>query len=130
MDIVITIHEKDLMQNPELWDKVKALTCGLQAGKGNATPPTLQKTEVEMKSGAAEPTADKEPKKAPDAIGKAESQAQAISIEELRAEIAKVSKKQGAARAKAILQKYGAESLSTLDPAHYAAAMEDAKGVI
>ena len=53
-----------------------------------------------------------------------------VSIEEVRAALAKVSKKHGAEAAKAILRKHGAENLSGLDATFYAAVLEEAKEVL
>ena len=53
-----------------------------------------------------------------------------ISIEELRAALAKVSKKHGAATARQLLQKHGAESISALEAKFYAAVLEEAKAVL
>lgn len=135
MEIVITINEKDLMKNPSIIDMVKGFARSLESPKANSV------AAESIKESVAEATADtsaaeeqapwEEPTAEQPAVPMAEEGAEiTISIEEVRAAIAKVSKKHGAATAKKILQNYGAENLSGLDAKFYAAALEEAKAVL
>lgn len=136
MDIVITISENDLMKNPNIIDMVKGFAHSLKDPEADAISFTHEpaKAEVlaEVKPEAAEEQAPmEEPATEQTAEPMAEDAAEiAVSIEELRAAIAKVSKKHGAAVAKKILQDHGAESLSALDPKFYAVALKEAKAVL
>ena len=138
MEVVITINEKDLMKNPSILDMVKGFARSLESPKtdsvaaepvkesvAEATADTADTSSAEERAPWEEPT--EEQPAAPMAEGGAEI---TISIEEVRAAIAKVSKKHGAATAKKILQNYGAENLSGLDAKFYAAALEEAKAVL
>lgn len=126
MDVVITINEQDLMKNPGILDMVKGFAESLAepVPETNDSNPTVLKIEPLKETPVAQtPEEDAEPV--------AESSAEVtVSIEEVRATLAKVGKKHGAAAAKAILQKNGAENLSGLDTAFYAAVLEEAKAVL
>lgn len=138
MEVVITINEKDLVKNPSILDMVKGFARSLESPKADsavAEPIKESVTEATADISAAEPTEEQatqeEPAEAQPAEPMAEEGAEiTISIEEVRAAIAKVSKKHGAATAKKILQNYGAENLSGLDEKFYAAALEEAKAVL
>lgn len=141
MEVVITINEKDLMKNPSILDMVKGFARSLESPKADSSVAEPIKESVAEATAdtadisAAEPTEEQatqeEPAEAQPAEPMAEEGAEiTISIEEVRAAIAKVSKKHGAATAKKILQNYGAENLSGLDEKFYAAALEEAKAVL
>ena len=119
MDVVITINEQDLMKNPGILDMVKGFAERLAepAAEVRESNPAAQK----------ETPVAQTPKAGPVAESGAEI---TVSIEEVRAVLAKVSKKHGAEAAKAILRKYGAENLSGLDATFYAAVLEEAKEVL
>lgn len=121
MDVVITINEQDLMKNPGILDMVKGFAERLAepAAEVRESNPAAQK----------ETPVAQTPKEVAEPV--AESGAEiTVSIEEVRAVLAKVSKKHGAEAAKAILRKHGAENLSGLDDTLYAAVLEEAKGVL
>ena len=122
MDVVITINEQDLMKNPGILDMVKGFAERLAepAAEGQKSNPTVQETEPQKETPVAQT-----PKEVAEPV--AES---TVSIEEVRASLAKVSKKHGAEAAKAILRKHGAENLSGLDATFYAAVLEEAKEVL
>jgi len=122
MDVVITINEQDLMKNPGILDMVKGFAERLAepAAEGQKSNPTVQETEPQKETPVAQT-----PKEVAEPV--AES---TVSIEEVRAALAKVSKKHGAEAAKAILRKHGAENLSGLDATFYAAVLEEAKEVL
>ena len=126
MDVVITINEQDLMKNPGILDMVKGFAERLAepVPEVQESNPTVQKTEPLKETPVAQiPEEVAEPV--------AESGAEiTVSIEEVRATLAKVSKKHGAEAAKAILRKHGAENLSGLDATLYAAVLEEAKEVL
>lgn len=138
MEVVITINEKDLMKNPSIIDMVKGFAHSLESPKAEsvATEPTKESVaEATVDTSTAEPAEEQAPWEEPTTEQPAEPMAEegaeiTISIEEVRAAIAKVSKKHGAATAKKILQNYGAENLSNLDVKFYAAALEEAKAVL
>lgn len=138
MEVVITINEKDLMTNPSILDMVKGFARSLESPKANSVAAESIKesvAEATADTSAAEPVEEQAPWEEPTteqpAAPMAEEGAEiTISIEEVRAAIAKVSKKHGAATAKKILQNYGAENLSDLDEKFYAAALEEAKAVL
>lgn len=132
MDIVITINENDLMKNPNIIDMVKGFANSLKDPKAETenigfthTPTEPVKAEAEEQASWEEPTTEQ----ATEPVAE-EAAEVTVSIEELRAAIAKVSKKHGATVAKKILQDHGAESLSALDPKFYAVALEKAKAVL
>lgn len=121
MDVVITINEQDLMKNPGILDMVKGFAERLAepAAEVRESNPAAQK----------ETPVAQTPKEVAEPV--AESGAEiTVSIEEVRAVLAKVSKKHGAEAAKAILRKHGAENLSGLDATFYAAVLEEAKEVL
>lgn len=122
MDVVITINEQDLMKNPGILDMVKGFAERLAepVPEGRESNPTVQKTEPQKETPVAQT-----PKEVAEPV--AES---TVSVEEVRAALAKVSKKHGAEAAKAILRKHGAENLSGLDATFYAAVLEEAKEVL
>lgn len=117
MDVVITINEQDLMKNPGILDMVKGFAERLAepAAEVRESNPAAQKETpvAQTPKEVAEPVAES-----------------TVSIEEVRAALAKVSKKHGAEAAKAILRKHGAENLSGLDATFYAAVLEEAKEVL
>lgn len=126
MDVVITINEQDLMKNPGILDMVKGFAESLTkpVPETNDSNPTVLKIEPLKETPVAQTLEE-------DAEPVAESRAEVtVNIEEVRATLAKVGKKHGAAAAKAILQKNGAENLSGLDTAFYAAVLEEAKAVL
>lgn len=141
MEVVITINEKDLVKNPSILDMVKGFARSLESPKtdsvaaepvkesvAEATADTADTSSAEP---AEEQATQEEPAEAQPAEPMAEEGAEiTISIEEVRAAIAKVGKKHGAATAKKILQNYGAENLSGLDEKFYASALEEAKAVL
>lgn len=138
MEVVITINEKDLMKNPSILDMVKGFAHSLEFPKTDsvvADPIEESAAEGTADTSVGEPAEDQAPWEEPTAEQPAAPMAEegaeiTISIEEVRAAIAKVSKKHGAATAKKILQNYGAENLSGLDVKFYAAALEEAKAVL
>lgn len=133
MNIVITINENDLMKNPNIIDMVKGFARTLkEAPKAEEIGFTQTPEETVGQAMAAEEKAPQEEAAAeqptePTAEAGAEV---AVSIEELRAALAKVSKKHGAATARQLLQKYGAESISALEAKFYAVILEEAKVVL
>ena len=138
MEVVITINEKDMMKNPSILDMEKGFARSLESPKADsvaAEPVKEAVAEATADTSAAEPAEEQAPWEEPTAEQPAAPMAEegaeiTISIEEVRAAIAKVSKKHGAATAKKILQNYGAENLSGLDAKFYAAALEEAKAVL
>ena len=146
MDIVITINENDLMKNPNIIDMVKGFAHSLREDPKaeeigfthtptepiTASAETLGKVwaeevekQVEEQAPWEEPAAEQPTEPVADAGAEV-----TISIEELRAALAKVSKKHGAATARQLLQKHGAESISALEAKFYAAVLEEAKAVL
>ncbi len=127
MNIVITIEEKDIMKNPDILDMAKSFARSLEEpAEAQPVEPVAEAPEV---APAEEPA--EEPTMEQPAESVAEEGAEVtISIEEVRAAIAKVSKKHGAATAKQILKNYGADNLSGLDEKFYSAALEEAKAVL
>lgn len=132
MDIVITINENDLMKNPNIIDMVKGFANSLKDTKAETenigfthTPTEPVKAEAEEQAPWEEPAAEQATEPVADTGAEV-----AISIEELRAALAKVSKKHGAATARQLLQKHGAESISALEAKFYAAVLEEAKAVL
>ena len=126
MDVVITINEQDLMKNPGILDMVKGFAERLAepAAEVRESNPAVQKIEPQKETPVAQTQ-----KEVAEPV--AESGAEiTVSIEEVRAALAKVSKKHGAEAAKAILRKHGAENLSGLDDTLYAAVLEEAKEVL
>lgn len=126
MDVVITINEQDLMKNPGILDMVKGFAERLAepVAEGQKSNPTVQETEPQKETPVAQT-----PKDVAEPV--AESGAEiTVSVEEVRAALAKVSKKHGAEAAKAILRKHGAENLSGLDTTFYATVLEEAKEVL
>ena len=138
MEVVITINEKDLLKNPSILDMVKGFAHSLESPKADsvATEPAKESVaEATADTSTAEPAEEQAPWEEPTAEQPAEPMAEegaeiTISIEEVRAAITKVSKKHGTERAKAILRKFGVETMSALDKKHYAAALEEAKAVL
>lgn len=107
MNIVFQITEKDMQKGPWVREEIIRLAERLAGTEAVPMP-----WDVQEKPKPAAPEPPSEP---------------AVSIEEVRAAIAKVSRKRGAERAKAILRKFGAENLSALAAEHYAAAMKEAE---
>lgn len=111
MDVVITINEQDLMKNPGILDMVKGFAERLSepVPEVRESNHLVQETEPQKETPVAQT-----PKEVAEPV--AESGAEiTVSVEEVRAALAKVSKKHGAEAAKAILRKHGAENLSGLD---------------
>lgn len=108
MNIIFQITEKDLQKGDWVLGEVLRLAgrlSGLHPEPGKtAQKPAQENPEPEKPDAVPEPT---------------------ISIEEVRAAVAKVSRKHGSERAKAILRKFGAENLSALAAEHYEAAMKE-----
>ena len=130
MDVVITINEQDLMKNPGILDMVKGFAERLAepAAEVRESNPAAQKIEPQKETPVAQTPRDvAQTPREEVAEPVAES---TVSIEEVRAALAKVSKKHGAEAAKAILRKHGAENLSGLDATFYAAVLEEAKEVL
>ena len=117
MEFVIKLNEKDVLAHPELLDAIKGWVEHSEAPKAAAdrTAPAPMQEKA-----ATEPPAEKAASPAEEPV---------VSIEEVRAALAKVSKAHGAARAKALLQQHGAENLSGLDASLYAAVLAEAKAV-
>lgn len=107
MNIVFQITEKDMQKGPWVREEIIRLAERLA---GTEAAPMPWDVQEKPKPAAPEPLSEPE-----------------VSIEEVRAAIAKVSRKHGAERAKAILRKFGAENLSALAAEHYAAAMKEAE---
>lgn len=147
MDIVITINENDLMKNPNIIDMVKGFAHSLredpkaeEIGFTHTPVEPIDTTEEgapadwlaeEMEREAEEQAPWEEPAAEQPTEPVADAGAEVtISIEELRAALAKVSKKHGAATARQLLQKHGAESISALEAKFYAVVLEEAKAVL
>ena len=126
MDVVITINEQDLMKNPGILDMVKGFAERLAepVPEVQESNPMVQKIEPQKEASVAQT-----PKEVAEPVAKSGAEI-TVSIEEVRAALAKVSKKHGAEAAKAILRKHGAENLSGLDATLYAAVLEEAKEVL
>ena len=126
MDVVITINEQDLMKNPSILDMVKGFAESLAGSvpEANDNNPTVLEIELLKEAPVAQT-----PEEVAEPIEESGAEI-TVSIEEVRATLAKVGKKHGAAAAKAILQKHGTENLSGLDTAFYAAVLEEAKAVL
>jgi hypothetical protein len=122
MDVVITINEQDLMKNPGILDMVKGFTERLSepVPEVRESNHLVQETEPQKETPVAQT-----PKEVAEPVAEI-----TVSVEEVRAALAKVSKKHGAEAAKAILRKHGAENLSGLDATFYAAVLEEAKEVL
>lgn len=122
MDVVITINEQDLMKNPGILDMVKGFAERLAepAAEARESNPAVQKIEPQKETPVVQT-----PKEVAEPVAEI-----TVSIEEVRAALAKVSKKHGAEAAKAILRKHGAENLSGLDATFYAEVLEEAKEVL
>ncbi len=73
-----------------------------------------------------EPVKKAAKKKAPEALPEPEPEEKAYTKEEVRMALAALAQKDRES-VKSMLQKYGAENLASLDPAHYAAIMADAE---
>lgn len=111
MNIVLQITEKDMQKGTWVLDEVGRL-AGLLSGTAKPDEPNPMSWDVQENPKPAAP----EPPSVP-----------AVGIEEVRAAVAKVSRKHGSERAKAILRKFGAENLSALAAEHYEAAMKEAE---
>lgn len=146
MDIVITINENDLMKNPNIIDMVKGFAHSLREDPKaeeigfthtpvepiTASAETLGKVwaeEVEKQVEEQAPWEEPATEQLTEPVADAGAEV-TISIEELRSALAKVSKKHGAATARQLLQKHGAESISALEAKFYAAVLEEAKAVL
>ena len=111
MNIVLQITEKDLQKAPWVKEEVLRLAERLSTAEPAQPEKETRPATPQAESPAPEPTASET----------------GPSIEEVRAAIAKVSRKHGTERAKAILRKFGAENLSALAQEHYAAALKEAE---
>lgn len=115
MNIVFQITEKDMQKGS--WVREEVMRLAERIAAAEALAGTTSHTQ--------EATTAKEPD--PITENPAPEPEVPVSVEEVRAVLAKVSRKHGAERAKAILQKFGAENLSSLAAGHYAAAMKEAE---
>ena len=140
MDVVITINEKDLLKNPDILDVLKGLAKGLKEPEATAVSAEAVHTEpmeehgetVEKQEAVVEKIQEspEEPEAPAEQTAEESAEEPTVSLEELRAIIAKVSKKHGVEKAKGILHKFGVTNLSALDTKHYAAAMKEAEGAL
>lgn len=130
MNIVIQIGEKDFQKGPWVMDKVMELT-GLLTAEDKEWESLWQDaahlTEPAAESSNAEASQEETPAEPPVAEAGAEI---TVSMEEVRAALAKVSKKYGAAKAKEILTSHHATKVSDLAPQFYAAVRKAAEEVL
>lgn len=154
MEVVIKLHEDDIMSCPEIIDTVKELAEKIADSTPASwsiplpedfpdrpdeglfpEPPELDAAPAEWLADEMAQEADVEEEapvepEQPEPEPEEPAEEVTVSIEEVRAAIAVVNKKHGKEKAKGILQKYGADTLSALDKKYYAAALEDAKGAL
>lgn len=133
MDVVITINEKDLLKNTCILDALKEFAKGLKDPEAAAVSEEAAYTEPVEEQKAPEETTEPAAEKAvteQEVSAEQPAEEQTVTLEELRAAIAKVSKKHGVEKAKGILHKFGVTNLSALDAKHYAAAMKEAEGAL
>lgn len=125
MNIVIQIGEKDFQKGPWVMNKVMELT-GLLTAEDKEWE-SLMQDAAHLAEPAAEPSKEETPTEPPVAEAGAEI---TVSMEEVRAALAKVSKKHGAAKAKEILTNHHATKVSDLAPQFYAAVRKAAEEVL
>ena len=121
MEIVIRLNEKDVLARPELLDAIKGVaghsavpkTAAEQVAPASVPEKAVTESPVEKASPTAE-LPDKET---------------TIKEEDVRAALTYVRDTFGPPRAKAILQKHGANSLPQLDASLYAVVLAEAKAV-
>lgn len=124
MEINIRITEKDLQENPAIFDIIKGFTVKEETP---AEPTKADFLEKRMNI--------PEPEEAPVAEPVEETQAEAEkaveepeelpTLEEVRAAVSAYAKKHSAAQAKEILLKHGASKVTDLKPDVFKAVMED-----
>lgn len=118
----VTVIEptKPTEAEPEVDEKAAAEAAAAEASKA-----AKAKAEADKATKAAKAAADKAAKEAKAAEEKAEAEASSdekpIKVEELRAMAKAYTDEQGVEATRAILSKYGAPSVSKLDPKHFAA---------
>lgn len=125
MEIVITINEKDLMNHPDVVDVLKGLANQLSDKKveKSTAPITQQKQEKQIAEQPSQETTTNENAEVVD-------NAPTYTLEDVRAEFAKVGKKLGAAAAKKILGNFGVNKVTELAAEQYADAITAAKAVM
>ena len=125
MEIVITINEKDLMNHPDVVDVLKGLANQLYNKKveKSTAPITQQKQEKQIAEQPSQETTTNENAEVVD-------NAPTYTLEDVRAEFAKVGKKLGAAAAKKILGDFGVNKVTELAAEQYADAITAAKAVM
>ena len=125
MEIVITINEKDLMNHPDVVDVLKGLANQLSDKKvENSTAPiTQQKQEKQVAEQPSQETITNENTEIAENVP-------IYTLEDVRAEFAKVGKKLGAAAAKKILGDFGVNKVTELAIEQYADAITAAKAVM
>ncbi len=130
MNIVIQIGEKDFQKGPWVLDKVMELT-GLLTAEDKEWE-SLMQDAARLAEPEAVPSNTEAPKeKTPAEPLVAEAGAEiTVSMEEVRAALAKVSKKHGTAKAKEILTNHHATKVSDLAPRFYAAVRKAAEEVL
>lgn len=125
MEIVITINEKDLINHPDVVDVLKGLANQLSGKKvENSTHPITQKTQE--KQVAEQPSQETITNENVEVTENAPT----YTLEDVRAEFAKVGKKLGAAAAKKILGDFGVNKVTELAAEQYADAITAAKAVM
>lgn len=125
MEIVITINEKDLMNHPDVVDVLKGLANQLSDKKveKSTVPITQQKQEKQI---AEQPSQEITTNENAEVVDNAPT----YTLEDVRAEFAKVGKKLGAAAAKKILGDFGVNKVTELAAEQYADAITAAKAVM
>lgn len=125
MEIVITINEKDLMHHPDVVDVLKGLANQLSYKKveKSTAPITQQKQEKQVVEQPSQETIANE-------NAEVAENAPTYTLEDVRAEFAKVGKKLGAAAAKKILGDFGVNKVTELAIEQYADAIIAAKAVM
>lgn len=134
MEIVITIHEKDIIAHSGILDTLCQLAKQIDSvhtGTGQIAAVKKESLEVEItEKGQGIDAEERNPVKASDSKVEEEPPAEEVpSLEEVRAVLAQVGKKHGAAKAKELLAQFGASKLTNLSSNHYAAVMRAAKEV-
>ena len=125
MEIVITISEKDLMHHPDVVDVLKGLANQLSDKKveKSTAPITQQKQEKQVAEQPSQETITNENAEIAENVP-------IYTLEDVRAEFAKVGKKLGAAAAKKILGDFGVNKVTELAIEQYADAITAAKAVM
>ena len=116
MNLVIHLGSKDL-EKEKVWELLNQIFEITSVAPAAITPAPLPAHEGE--SAAALPAAAPQEEAAP--------ATEAVTVEEVRAALAKVSRKYGAERAKEILTAHGAAKVTALAPADYAAVKVEAE---